>query len=110
MQIHRSPVGDVGDQEPLLIRASWPEAGTRDAEAEAALDDLAALVRGVRNLRTEVGSAASAWLPLVVEPSGAAAATLLDAEARYVEALARVRPIEIVSGAGATRRSAIVSM
>jgi len=85
--------------EPLLIGARWPVAADRDTDAEAAFDDLAALVRGVRNLRTEAGSAASAWLPLMVEPSGETAAALLRTESRYVEALARVRPIEVVAGA-----------
>ena len=84
--------------EPLLIGARWPVASGRDAGAEAAFDDLAALVRGVRNLRTEAGSAPSAWLPLVIEPSGEIAAALLRTESRYVEALARVRPIEVVAG------------
>lgn len=94
-------------QEPLLIGARWPAAASRDPEAEAAFDDLAALVRGVRNLRTEAGSAASAWLPLVVEPSGETAAALLRSESRYVEALARVRPIEVV--AGRSRPARVVS-
>ena len=87
--------------EPLLITASWPRPGDVDEPAEAAFSDLAALVRGVRNLRTEASSPASAWIPLVVEPAGTAAATRLLAAQRYLEALARVRPIEIASpGAG----------
>jgi valyl-tRNA synthetase len=81
--------------EPLLIRAAWPAAGERDAAAEAAFDDLAALVREVRNLRTEAGSPAGAWIPLVVEPADAAAESALSAGATYLEALARVRPIRV---------------
>jgi valyl-tRNA synthetase len=84
--------------EPLLIRAAWPAPpGDRDAEAEAAFEDLAALVRGVRNLRTEAGSPAGAWLPLVVDPADRAAETALTAGAMYLEALARVRPIRLGS-------------
>ena len=81
--------------EPLLIRAAWPAARERDAAAEAAFDDLAALVREVRNLRTEAGSPAGAWIPLVVEPADAAAESALAAGATYLEALARVRPIRV---------------
>ena len=47
--------------EPLLITARWPQAHERDRRAEAAFADLAALVRGVRSLRTEAGTPASAW-------------------------------------------------
>ncbi len=85
--------------EPLLITARWPQAGDRDSRAEAAFADLAALVRGVRGLRTDAGTPASAWAPLTIEPSDDAAATALRADLRYLEALARVRPIEIVDGA-----------
>jgi valyl-tRNA synthetase len=84
--------------EPLLITARWPAPRGDDAGAEAAFSDLAALVRGVRNLRTEAGTPASAWVPLSVEPSGDQAATALRADLRYLEALARARPIEIVDG------------
>jgi valyl-tRNA synthetase len=83
------------DAEPLLIRAAWPAAGERDDEAEAAFEDLAALVREVRNLRTEAGSPAGAWIPLVIEPVDAAAKSAITAGATYLEALARVRPIRV---------------
>jgi valyl-tRNA synthetase len=87
--------------EPLLIRASWPDPGVRDEPGERAFDELAGLVRGVRNLRTEAGTPAGAWVPLQVEPAHADAEATLRDGARYVEALARARPIEI--GAGTDR-------
>jgi len=85
--------------EPLLIRATWPAAAPRDVEAEAAFDDLSTLVRGVRNLRTEAGTPAGAWVPLIVDPTGPEAADALDSGAAYLAALARVRPIEVRSNA-----------
>jgi valyl-tRNA synthetase len=85
----------VAAGEPLLIRAAWPASRSRDREAEAAFEDLATLVRGVRNLRTEAGSPAGAWIPLVVDPVDATAASAISAAATYLEALARVRPIRI---------------
>jgi len=83
--------------EPLLINARWPMPAGVDREAEAAFVDLAALVRGVRNLRTEASVAASAWVPLFVEPSGDEAAEALRRDLRYLEALARARPIGLVA-------------
>ncbi|MEO5985472.1 MAG: valine--tRNA ligase [Candidatus Limnocylindria bacterium] len=84
---------------PLLVTAPWPGATPRAAAAEDAFADLAAMVRGVRNLRTESGVAASAWVPLVVEAANADAAARLESAAHYVETLARVRPIELVEDA-----------
>nr|MBA2633730.1 valine--tRNA ligase [Chloroflexota bacterium] len=83
--------------EPLLITARWPSPAGEDREAEATFVDLAALVRGVRNLRTEASVPASARVPLFVEPSGDEAAEALRRDLRYLEALARARPIELVA-------------
>ncbi len=85
--------------EPLLVRAAWPRASTRDEVAEASFDDLSALVRAVRNLRTEAGTPAGAWVPLVVDPVGPKAVQAIESGAAYLEGLARVRPIEIRSRA-----------
>ena len=79
--------------DPLLITAPWPRPGEADDVAEAAFADIAALVRGVRNLRTEASSPASAWIPLVVEPANREAADTLRRHERYLETLARVRPV-----------------
>ena len=84
--------------EPLLIRAAWPRPEARDAEAEALFADLAALVRGVRNLRTEAATPAGAWVPLIVDPADDHAADAIAAASHYVTSLARVRPIERFSG------------
>jgi valyl-tRNA synthetase len=80
--------------EPLLVVAAWPSAGQRDVGAEEAFERVAALVRGIRNLRTEAGTAAAAWVPLVVDPVDDDARSALDRSSAYVRALARVRPIE----------------
>ena len=86
------------DGAPLLVRAAWPAAAQRDAGAEAAFASLAGLVRSVRNLRQESGTAAGAWVPLHVEPSGDAARTTIQDGRAYVEVLGRVRPIHLVDG------------
>ena len=81
--------------EPLLVRAAWPDQVARDSAAETGFEQIAALVRGIRNLRTEAGTAAGAWVPLVVDPvSEDAGAAIADATP-YLTALARVRPIQV---------------
>jgi len=87
------PVSTRG--EPLLVSAAWPSGGERDEAAEADMAVLMPLVRGVRNLRTEAGAAASAWLPLTVVPSGAATRAAMERGLGYLGALARVRPIDL---------------
>ena len=82
----------TGD-EPLLVRAAWPAGAARDSGAEEDFERIATLVRGVRNLRTESGTAAGAWVPLVVDPAGADAGAVIRDAAPYITALARVRPI-----------------
>jgi len=51
----------------------------------------------VRNLRTESGAAAGAWLPLAIAPGDASAAAAIERGRGYIEPLARVRPIQIAS-------------
>jgi valyl-tRNA synthetase len=94
----REAAPDATGDEPLLIRAPWPTSAVRDGGAEAAFDDLASLVRGIRNLRTEGGTPAGAWVPLFVEPTDAVAAEMIRSGRPYIEALGRVRPIEIGEG------------
>jgi len=81
--------------EPLLISAAWPLPGARDRSAEADMATLTELVRAVRNLRTESGVAAATWLPLTVVPADDAAHATIRGGVAYLEALARVRPIEL---------------
>ena len=83
--------------EPLLIRAAWPLPAARDGAAERDFDELATLIRGVRNLRTDAGQPAGAWVPMRIEPADAGAADRVRAGMAYLETLARVRPVEIRS-------------
>jgi valyl-tRNA synthetase len=94
--LHDADVSLTGDH-PLLVRAPWPTVGAVDPAAEARFEGLAALVRGIRNLRTDANVPAGAWIPIVVEPAGADAAEALRALEPYVSALARVRPIGIAA-------------
>ena len=88
--------------EGLLICAAWPE-GVNPAESEVAAErDMSAirdLIRAVRDQRTVAGSPAGAWLPLHVVPAGDAERRVLGEGARYLEALARVRPLDLDAAA-----------
>ncbi|MGZ6372030.1 MAG: class I tRNA ligase family protein, partial [Candidatus Limnocylindria bacterium] len=79
----------------LLITAPWPAAGARDLETESQVSTLIELIRGIRNLRTESGAAASARLPLTVVPADAGARAAIEGGLDYLAALARVGPIEL---------------
>jgi valyl-tRNA synthetase len=81
--------------EPLLITAAWPAGGAEDTRADGEMADLVDLVRGVRNLRTEVGVPAGAWIPLVLAPAERVEPTTIQSTLRYLEPLARARPIEL---------------
>ena len=90
---------EVTAGEELLIRAPWPTATERDAAAERAFDELATLIRGARNLRTDAGTPAGAWVPLRVDPADGDAEARLRSGMAYLETLARARPIELGSSA-----------
>ena len=85
------------DDPELLIVADWPGpevAGRRDAAAEAEVDVVIDLVRGIRNARSEARLEPAAWLPvdLAADP---AVALALEALRPAVERLARARPLTI---------------
>ena len=86
--------------EPLLVRAAWPAGTGGDEDAERAMAGLTELIREARDLRTSAGVPSAAWPPLHVAASSDEARGTLADGARYVEALARVRPIDL-DGAGA---------
>ncbi len=90
---------NVTRDELLLVTAAWPAPTARDLEAEREFDALADLVREVRTLRTDAGSPAAAWLPLVVQPVDDAAGRALERSRSYLGTLARVRPIDFVNDA-----------
>jgi valyl-tRNA synthetase len=86
------------DGEPLLISARWPTAGQADATVDAQVADLIELVRGVRNLRSAAGVPAGEWIPLAVAPADGSAERGLDTALRFLEPMARARPIQLRPG------------
>jgi valyl-tRNA synthetase len=88
--------GATGSRQ-LLITAAWPRVELREPAVEDEMAALMELVRTVRNLRTESGAPAGAWLPLAIAPSDASAAAAIERGRGYIEPLARVRPIQVAS-------------
>ena len=87
--------GEIAPDEPLLIGARWPGPGARDLSVEVAGERLMELVRDLRDQRTAVGIGAAEWPPAFVLAASAEFAQELEHGRRYIEALARVRPLEI---------------
>ncbi|GIW39920.1 MAG: valine--tRNA ligase [Candidatus Binatia bacterium] len=75
-----------------------PDEALRDERAEREIGSLVEFVRGVRNVRAELGIRPSARLVLRVVPSDSAG--LLDVLEPYVKALARVERIERLAESG----------
>jgi valyl-tRNA synthetase len=97
--------------EPLLVAGRWPRAGERDMTAESEMVDLIELIRGVRNLRTEAKLPAGMWLSLAISPSDrqSGAADAISRGLRYLEPMARVRPIELRPAGRAAPSGALVT-
>ena len=80
------------DDPELLIVADWPVAGPRDRVAEAEVQTILDLIRGIRNARAEAHIEPAEWLPVdlvVPEALGPALTALRPA----VERLARTRSV-----------------
>jgi valyl-tRNA synthetase len=92
--LHALDAGLTNGQ-PLLVSAAWPAAGERDEDSEAQMAELIELVRGVRNLRAEVKVPAGRWIPLLMSPARDADSPSLEAALRYLEPMARARPIQL---------------
>ena len=76
----------------LLIVARWPGVGERDEAAEADVEALVDLVRGIRNARAEAHVEAATWLPVDVAVPAELGPTF-EALAPAIGRLARARPL-----------------
>jgi valyl-tRNA synthetase len=96
------------DDPELVIVARWPDAGERDNDAEAAVDGVLELIRGIRNARAEAGIEPGAWLPAAVtappDQQDSLAALL-----PVVERLGRVRPLSVGSDGSMPAGLAVVA-
>ena len=91
----------------LLVTAPWPSGMPRDAAAERDFEALSELVRSIRNLRSSLGVPAGAWAGVSLAVSAPEGSDLIEDNRRYVEQLARARPLSLVDAN--TRRPEAVS-
>jgi len=85
-------------RDALLMLSRWPQPeGMGDADADAELEWLIALVSGVRSVRAEMNVPAGAKVPLAVVGATPEIAARLDANGALIERLARIEAIKIVN-------------
>jgi valyl-tRNA synthetase len=91
-----------------IMTAEYPMGdGAIDAEAEQRMQTVIEIVRAIRNIRAERGVDPGRYVEAYVSSDGALPA--LEAARPMLEALARVRPLHLVSDAAATPKTAVAS-
>ncbi len=105
------PGADAGSAEPVeaLIVAPFPQsdAAWRDADAEQQIDDVIEIVRAIRNIRSEKQVEPARYIEAFVVTSDGVAA--IERAAPVIEALARVRPLRVVSDANDAPREGVAT-
>jgi valyl-tRNA synthetase len=82
---------------PSIMVAPWPVAGERDMDAEARLENIMELVRGVRNLRAEYRVDAGRWVPATIVAGDDAASFQRIASVIGELPGSRLRPVSVVA-------------
>ena len=95
-----------------IMVAAYPEplGALSDDAAEAAMARLMALVRAVRNLRSELNLPPSRRLAVDLFTADAAARRLLEGEARLITVLARVEPLTFLDAPARPQHAAVESL
>jgi valyl-tRNA synthetase len=93
------------DRTSLLIASRWPTAGEPDPAAEAEVDLAIGIVRAIRNVRAEFKVDVGRYIPagVVAGPSRDA----VENQRPMIEALARVRPFDVVTALDTPPRQAV---
>ncbi|QBX35671.1 valine--tRNA ligase [Paracoccus liaowanqingii] len=93
----------TGDRTKMLVHGDWPQLGAEliDADADARMNWVIALIEAVRSARAQMGVPAGAKLDLIVTEADAPARAALMANAPLIERLARVNtPMDGAAGKG----------
>jgi len=97
-----------GLERESIIVAKYPERGEgSDKEAEERVHTVIEVIRAIRNIRAERGVDPGRYVEAYVSSDGSL--PTLEAARPLVEALARVRPLHLVSDANATPKTAVAS-
>jgi valyl-tRNA synthetase len=91
------------DRPLALVHADWPTPGALDAQAEEAWDDLMAVTRATRTLRSEYRIEPRRWVPATIVAPSSEHAAFWRAHGRLMGELpeTRLRPVEVVEDASA---------
>jgi valyl-tRNA synthetase len=95
------------EPESIIVAAYPPGDVQRDAAAEGRMQTVIDVVRAIRNIRAERGVDPGRYVEAYISSDGAL--PTLEAARPMVEALARVRPLHLVSDAAATPKMAVAS-
>jgi valyl-tRNA synthetase len=101
---------DDGADEPALIVAAYPTGSDyADPDAERDMGLLIDAVRAIRNIRAEKKVEPGKHIEAYVAADDDATQAMLTADAPYIEALARVRPLHVIAGAGDAPRDQVAT-
>jgi valyl-tRNA synthetase len=87
----------LGEEPTSVSRASYPEAGSRDDDAEARMSIVQAAATGVRSIRADVDVPAKAVIPVIVKTGVALAAETLAETGAALQALTGSEPWTIAT-------------
>jgi valyl-tRNA synthetase len=105
------PASDVRRPRSIMV-ALWPQRRPEleDPESEAQMSLLMDVIRGIRNLRSELGLSPGKPARCVVVTGNAAARQLLESHAPYIAQLAIARPLEFAGPEQPKPRQALSSV
>jgi valyl-tRNA synthetase len=104
---HLRSVVEGLEPESIIVAAYPPGDGQRDVASEGRMQTVIDVVRAIRNIRAEWGVDPGRYVEAYISSDGAL--PTLEAARPMVEALARVRPLHLVSDAAATPKTAVAS-
>jgi valyl-tRNA synthetase len=104
---HLRSVVEGLEPESIIVAAYPPGDGQRDVASEGRMQTVIDVVRAIRNIRAERGVDPGRYVEAYISSDGAL--PTLEAARPMVEALARVRPLHLVSDAAATPKTAVAS-
>jgi valyl-tRNA synthetase len=80
---------------PSIMVAEWPTSNPSlvDPDVVRQMERIMGLIRGIRNIRSEVRIPPGAWLTAIVKMEGAEEESLLESSEAYIRQLARVKEL-----------------
>ena len=95
---------------PSIMVADWPASDPSlvDPDAVRKMDTIMGVIRGIRNIRSEVRIPPKAWLTALVKVEGEEEESLLGSTDAYIRHLARVKELRTARVLERPRQSAVI--